>query len=92
MNITPELLKGNINDISEEYFKLSMELADIAERKGLEWLRLRKECKTNAEADHAWDATADGRREAYLNIYLKGLEKLRGARILEHKANSGNSW
>ena len=89
MNLTPQLLQADINKISEEYFKLSTELAEIAERKGAEWLKLRIGAKTNAETDKEWDATADGRREAYLRIYLKGLQALRGARILEYKANQG---
>jgi len=89
MNTTEKMLLADINELSENYFAHSMELADIAERKALEWLKLRKNAKTNAEADREWDATPDGRREAYLTIYLKGLEKLRGARILEFKSNSG---
>lgn len=88
--ITPAQLQESINTLSEEYFKLSQELADIAYRKGIEWLKIRATTKTNSEADQTWDATADGRREAYLKIYLKGLEKLRGARILEWKSNNGS--
>lgn len=88
-NTTEKMLVADINEISEEYFTLSQELAYIAERKATEWLNLRRSCKTNSETDYTWDATSDGRREAYLKIYLKGLEKLRGARVLEYRANSG---
>lgn len=88
-NVTERALVADINQLSEEYYSLSQELAMIAERKATEWLSIRRGCKTNAETDHTWDATADGRREAYLKIYLKGLEKLRGARTLEFRANSG---
>lgn len=90
MNLTPVALQEQINSISEDYFKLSTELAEIAERKGTEWLKIRSGTKTNAEADQEWDSKPDGRREAYLKIYLKGLEKLRGARILEWKSNNGS--
>lgn len=89
MNVTEKMLVADINKVSEEYFSLSQELAMIAERKATEWLSIRRGCKTNAEADYTWDATADGRREVYLKIYLKGLEKLRGARVLEWRANTG---
>ena len=90
MNTTEKMLLGNITEISEEYFKLSMELAEIAERKAYEWLQIKKTSHvTNAETDKLWDATADGRRETYLKIYLKGLQALRGARMLEYRANSG---
>ena len=93
MATTENMLLADITKLSENYFELSQELATIAEKKAFEWLGIRKGCKTNAEADQLWDATEFGRREAYLKIYLKGLEKLRGARILEFKANSGNnSW
>lgn len=84
-----EKLIEDINKASEEYYALSQELAGIAERKPMEWLEIRKIVKTNAETDQYWKATADGRREEYLKIYLKGLEKLRGAKILEYKANRG---
>lgn len=88
MNLTPNLLIADINKLSEEYFKLSMELAEIAERKAFEWLEIKKKSlTTNAEVDRYWEATPDGRRESYLKIYLKGLEKLRGARMLEFRAN-----
>jgi hypothetical protein len=78
-----------INKVSDEFYAMSQELAAIAERKGTEWLRLRRGCKTNAEADQTWNATADGRREAYLKVYFKGLQAKRGALILEYKANAG---
>ncbi len=84
-----EKLIEQINEVSDEYFAMSQELAAIAERKGTEWLRLRKECKTNAETDQRWNALSDGRREAYLKIYLKGLQAKRGALILTWKADNG---
>lgn len=69
---------------------MCQELAHIAEGKGTAWLELRRHSETNAEADQLWSASDDGSREAYLKIYLKGLEKRRGAYILEYKANAGN--
>lgn len=84
-----EKLIEEINKISDEGYKVSQELADIAERKGTAWLALRKECKTNAECDARWAATADGRRESYIKVYFKGLQMKRGALILEWKSNNG---
>jgi hypothetical protein len=84
-----ETLIQKINDVSEEYYAKSQQLAHIAEGKGTAWLELRKNCKTNAEADQLWSASEDGSSEAYLKIYLKGLEKRRGAYILEYKSNAG---
>ena len=84
-----EKLIQDINVLAEEYYKLSQELAEISERKGTSWLELRKECKTNAETDQQWAASADGKREAYLKIYLKGLGSLKGAKTLAFKADRG---
>lgn len=96
-----EKLIEQINAVSDEYFELSMELANIAERKGTAWLEIKNQFinigaeikqRTNAEVDKLWDATADGRREAFLKIYLKGLEKRRGAYILEYKSGAGTQF
>ena len=85
-----EKLIQQINEISDEGYKVSQELAEIAERKGTAWLALRKECKTNAECDAQWDATADGKRENYLKWLFKGLQMKRGALIMEWKSNNGS--
>lgn len=92
MKLLPEQLIEEINRVSDEYFAMSQEMAEIAARSGIAWLELRKKCATNAEADQIWRTTVDGSREAYLKWYLKGLEKKRGALVLEHKANAGNQW
>lgn len=87
--LTPEQLQHQINEISDDYYELAQQMASIQERKGTSWLELRQTCKTNGETDHKWAATADGKREAYLKWMLKGMEKKRGAMVLEWKANSG---
>lgn len=68
-------LSREIYTLSDEYYKCSIEMGEIAERSGTKWLELRADCKTDKEADRKWDTTADGKREAYLKFYLKGLEK-----------------
>lgn len=92
MAVHPSKLIEDINAVSDEFYVLSQELAGIAERSGTAWLEIRKECSTNGEADKLWAATADGRRENYLKIYLKGLQAKRGALILEYKSNAGDTW
>jgi hypothetical protein len=96
MSVTPRQLIEQINAVSDEFFELSQEAASIAERKGTAWLEIRcswidKNGKplTNAETVKLWEASPDGRREAYLKIYLRGLQAKRGALILEHKMNQG---
>lgn len=88
MVLTPRALIEEINALSDEYYEKSQEMATIAEKKGTAWLELRSTCKTNAEANALWDASELGRRENYLKWYLKGLEKKRGARLTEYRANS----
>lgn len=68
-------LSFEIRDLSEAYYKASLEAGEIAERSGTAWLELRKECKTDKECDRKWDTTADGKRSAYLRFFLKGCEK-----------------
>ena len=80
---------GAISDLSEEYYSLCEEMGQLAERKGEAWLVLRKECKTNAECDQKWAATADGKRENYLKWFVKGLQAKRGSLILRLKSEQG---
>ena len=87
MDISPRQLQEKINAISDEYFEKCQEMADIAAREDEEWLRVRKICKTNGEADRLWGATADGQRQKYLTWYIKGLSAKRAAFILEHRMN-----
>ena len=68
-------ISREIYTLSDEYYKCSTEMGEIAGRSGTAWLELRASCKTDKECDRKWDTTADGKREAYLKFYLKGLEK-----------------
>ncbi len=88
--MTPQELLNKISVLSDEYYTVCEEAGQIAERKGYAWLELRKKCSTNAEADQLWAASADGRREAFLKYYIKGLSALRGSLILQLKADQGS--
>ncbi len=88
MDITTRQLQDKINSVSKEFYEKSQELAEIAQNSGTQWLELRKGCKTNAEADQLWRASEIGSREAYLKIYLRGLQAKRGAMVLEQKMNN----
>lgn len=81
-----------LNKISEESYELHQELAAIRERSGEAKLELMRTCKNGKEVEMRWAATPDGRRESYLQVYLKGLSHKRTALILEARANAGNSW
>ena len=90
MNGTPENLLEEIGALSDEYYSMCEEMGQLAERKGVAWLELRKVCKTNAECDQQWAATADGKRENYLKWYIKGLQAKRGSLILRLRADTGS--
>lgn len=85
----PLQLSRQIYDLSEEYFKASLEMGEIASRSGTAWLELRKKCKTDKECDRMWETTADGIRENYLKFYLKGCEKKISSLKLELRIITG---
>ena len=87
--MNPLDLSRRISELSEEYYEASLEMGTIAERSGVAWLTLRKECKTDAECNKKWDVTPDGRRSAYLRYYLKGLEKSISAKKMELRMLTG---
>lgn len=92
MALTPRQLQDQLTEISEESYAKHQELAEIVARGAESKLTLMLACKNGKEVDNRYNATEDGKREAYLKIYLKGLSHKRTALILEAKANSGNSW
>lgn len=91
MKTSPRELQDSLNMISDESFSLHQELASIVERGSDAKLELMKTAKNGKEVDFLYAATPDGKREAYLKIYLKGLGHKRTSIIQEIKANSG-SW
>lgn len=89
MNLTPRALQETLNAISEESFSLHMELAEISTRSADAKFELMKDGSNGKKVDMLYAATADGKRENYLKIYLKGLSHKRTALIEECKANRG---
>ncbi len=92
MKTTPRQVQDTLNAISDESNALHQELATIAERSADAKFDLMKTCKNGKEVDMRYAATPDGKREAYLKIYLKGLSHKRTALIMESKSNAGHSW
>jgi uncharacterized protein YxeA len=92
MKLTPSQLQEQLTAISEESYEKHQELADIVMRSADIKMQLMKESKSNAEVMMKYAATEDGKREAYLKIYLKGLGHKRTSIIQEVKANSGSSY
>jgi hypothetical protein len=94
MKLTPRELEDSFRTISEESFALHQELAAIAERSGTSWLEIKAKNLTakNGEIDKLYAATDDGKREAFLKIYLKGLGHKRTQILSEIKANNNGAW
>ncbi len=92
MNLTPKALEEEVERISNESYELHQELADIVQHSAATKMELMKTSKNGKEVDMKYNATAYGRREAYLKIYLKGLSHKRTSLIMEYKANAGISW
>ncbi len=92
MKLTPAQLLEEINKISDESYELHQELATLnSEMDGL-WLELRKDCKTDKEADKRLGASLKGQRATYLKFYLRGLSNKRTALLEESKNNRGSAW
>lgn len=65
--------------LSAEYSYTAGILEKIAETKPAKWLTMRREFKSDASTDRAWEATPYGTTEATMNIKLKRIGKLIGA-------------
>lgn len=87
--MNPIELSRQISELSEDYYKSSLEMGEIASRSGLGWLEMRRTCKTDGECHRRWATTADGQREAYLKYYLKGVEKKISALKMELRILTG---
>lgn len=92
MKLTLQQLQEELNRISNESFAKHQELAELVMRAADAKLELMKTCKNGKEVDMRYAATDDGKREAYLKVYLKGLSHKRTAILEEEKANRGSSW
>lgn len=88
--MTPAQLQEQLNKISDELYQACQEMAAIASAKGTRWLELRKDCKTNAEADQLWASSPAGIKEVYLKWHIKGLQAKRGAILQEVKSNNNS--
>ena len=65
--------------LAAEYRRATEELAGLKKAHGVRWLEIRKNTKTDKEADMHMSATPVGQREIELMYLLKGIEKEIGA-------------
>jgi len=72
---SPENLALRQYKMSQRYNELCTELAGLKKNKATEWLELRKETKTNKEADMQWEASENGQRYLEIKTLLDGLSK-----------------
>lgn len=61
--------------LTGEYTRLSEQLEEILERKPGQWMEIKKNCKSAAEADRVWDSTPDGIQLMKLEMAQDRIEK-----------------
>ena len=90
-DISPTALAERQYRMSQEYNKLCTELATLKKNKATEWLELRKECKTNKEADMLWESSPNGQRYLEIKTLQDGMSKeLSGGNALGYVLRSTN--
>ena len=78
-NPDPLLVQEWRNWLSAEYATVSFKLQSILFSKAEKWQKIRKETKTDKEADLKYDKTSVGKQERLLKARLKVIEKLLSA-------------
>lgn len=73
--MNPHELAQRRVDLSAEYATDSARLGELKAFRAIRWLVLRKDCKTDKEADRTWEATSEGQEEMKLQYKTKGMEK-----------------
>lgn len=79
--------------LSGLYSRMSGELQDILAVKPMKWMMMRKEVKTNRDADMLWDGSSVGIREMQLKLQMKRIDKINSAlssflRVSENEAKN----
>ena len=78
-NPNPPLVQEWRNWLSAEYATVSFKLQSILISKADYWQKIRKETKTDKQADLEYDKTPTGKQERLLKARLKVIEKLLSA-------------
>lgn len=80
---TEGLTPGELSDIrvwlAGEYAYLGGKLCEILEKKPAIWNELRKDTKSDSQAEKLWEATGRGIEEMRLRIERKDMEKIMSA-------------
>jgi uncharacterized protein len=70
----PELADFAVT-LSGEYAYICSRLEEIFKVKPSEWLKLRDQCKSDAQADKKWESSQMGLTESIYKLKLKAIEK-----------------
>lgn len=62
-------------ELAFEYRNYANEFAKLKSEKAVVWLAIRKDAKTNKEADMLYDATPDGQRLIRVKYIMDGLSR-----------------
>ena len=77
--ISPGDLSQLLVVIASEYGALSEELKDILKTKAIDWINLRKDVKSDTQAERLWGLQTFGIREMELRLDMKSMEKMMSA-------------
>lgn len=94
----PHALAEEKLTISGEYERLSEQLSEIDILRPAIWIEIKKDCKSDKEADMKWDMTEMGKEEIKIRARLKWIDKRTSAissmlRVLETEwRNSGGGY
>ncbi len=91
--MNPHLLAEKRVQLSAEYARDSERLGELKAYRAVRWLLVRKDCKTDKEADRTWEASSEGQEEMKLQYKTKGMEKEISAinsllRVLDNEARN----
>lgn len=73
--MNPRTLAERRVQLSADYSAATERLGQLKADRAIRWLVIRKDCKTDREADRTWEAMPDGQEEIKLTYKCKGLEK-----------------
>lgn len=77
-NLTPQQVNQAVDKrvkLSEEYARLSDEMATLEQNEAVYFHTRREELKTDKAVQRDWNATEEGLRLIYLKRHVKGVEK-----------------
>lgn len=74
-NKTPRELAEDIMQFAHLFSEYSDELGDILDEKSNKWSEIREAVTSDKQAEKLWSQTKKGKREIFLRLKMKSIEK-----------------